>query len=299
MVFAVLMAPRPGRACACGCGVFDVGTRSMLPSGSGGMAFLEYDYQDQNRNWSGSSRAPADNNNDKDIRTSFFTAGLQYMFNRKWGLQLGVPYDRRHFETAGDDGNLVSLNWGALGDIRLQGVYTGFSPDMSTGVTFGLKLPTGDYTHARDFVDRDTEIGTGSTDLLLGGFHRDSLTSDGSWDWFAQAELDLPVLIRDQYRPGLEVDAAAGAYYNRASIGGVKVAPIGQIVVSERTRDSGAHSADPVASGYQRVLLSPGVEFDFHPFSLYADLEFPVFQHFTGNQLAAPVLCKVIASYMF
>ena len=33
----------PIYACACGCGVFDVGTASMLPQGPGGMAWLEYD----------------------------------------------------------------------------------------------------------------------------------------------------------------------------------------------------------------------------------------------------------------
>ena len=30
-----------------------------------------------------------------------------------------------------------------LGDVRVWGHYTGFSPDMSTGFLFGLKLPTG------------------------------------------------------------------------------------------------------------------------------------------------------------
>ena len=36
-------------------------------------------------------------------------------------------------------------------------------------MTFGLKLPTGNYTHNNPYgdVDRDSEIGTGSTDLLL------------------------------------------------------------------------------------------------------------------------------------
>ena len=42
-------------ACACGCGVFDVGTSSMLPQGTGGVAWFEYDYQNQNRNRSGGS----------------------------------------------------------------------------------------------------------------------------------------------------------------------------------------------------------------------------------------------------
>ena len=30
-----------------------------------------------------------------------------------------------------------------------------------------------------------------------------------------------------------------------------------------------------------------------------ADAEFPVFQHFTGNQVAAPVLFKVSRNFMF
>lgn len=41
------------------------------------------------------------------------------------------------------------------------------------------------------------------------------------------------------------------------------------------------------------------MEFDFHPVKVYADAEFPVYQNFTGNQLAAPVLFKVSISFMF
>jgi len=54
-----------------------------------------------------------------------------------------------------------------------------------------------------------------------------------------------------------------------------------------------------VNSGYERLMLSPGIEFHIHPVKVYADAEFPVFQNFTGNQLAAPVLFKVSVSYMF
>src|SRR5215469_12888526 len=84
---AVAVVPHATRACACGCGVFDVGTSSMFPSGQGGMLFLNYDYQDQTENWSGDSRAPAANNTDKEIETSFFSLGLQYLFNYDWGIQ--------------------------------------------------------------------------------------------------------------------------------------------------------------------------------------------------------------------
>ena len=33
-----------------------------------------------------------------------------------------------------------------FGDLMLQGRNTGSSPDLSTGVTFGVELPTGNYT---------------------------------------------------------------------------------------------------------------------------------------------------------
>jgi len=58
-LLAGMLTPEMVHACACGCGVFDVGTSSMFPGNGNGMVFLQYDYQDQNRNWSGTSRAPA------------------------------------------------------------------------------------------------------------------------------------------------------------------------------------------------------------------------------------------------
>jgi hypothetical protein len=112
-------------------------------------------------------------------------------------------------------------------------------------------------------------------------------------------ELDLPVLIQDEYRPGLELNAATGLYYQGLSIGRLRITPIAQAIFSYRDSDSGANASNPVASGYQRLLLSPGIEFDMHPVKLYADAEFPVYQNFTGNQLAAPVLIKVSLSVMF
>jgi len=283
----------------------------MFPSGEGGMAFLQYAYQDQNRNWSGTSQAPAANNGDKEIQTDFVTFGLQYMFNRSWSLKVEVPYDYRSFQTtsAAPGSPITTINWGALGDIRLEGIYTGFFEDLSAGVTFGVKLPTGDWTfnNAYGDVDRDSEIGTGSTDILLGGFYRGNLTRDLQLDWFAQLKLDLPVLTQDQYRPGIELDTAAGIDYQGFSLGRVRILPVAQVIFSERTSDSGANAAggandDPaggVCSGYQRILLSPGSEFHIQLVTMYADAEFPVYQNFTGNQLAAPVLFKVSLSYMF
>ena len=238
------------------------------------------------------SQAPAANNDDKEIETHFVTLGLQYMFNDKWGAQLELPYDYRHFKTDDGSGNIVSRNWSQLGDIRVEGIYTGFFADLSAGVTFGLKLPTGSHTFDSDVVDRDTQIGTGSTDLLLGGFYRGNLDRNQKWDWFAQTKLDVPTLIQDEYRPGVELDAAAGIDYKGLSLGRVKISPVAQLIFSERTGDSGA-AADSDNTGYQRLMLSPGIEFNIHPLKIYADAEFPVYQNFTGNQLAAPGTVQV------
>ena len=297
-LLAVVVAPGVVHACACGCGVFGVGTSSMFPNGEGGMAFLQYDYMDQNRNWNGSSEAPAANNSDKKLETHFVTLGVQYMFNARWGAQLEVPYDFRYFKGTDESDNIASHNWSQLGDIRLKGIYTGFFADLSAGVTFGLKLPTGSYTEDPDLVDRDTQIGTGSTDALLGGFYRGNLNRNQTWDYFGQMELDLPMLTQAGYRPGVELDAAAGVDYKGLTLGRARIAPLAQVIFSERTGDSGPN-ADPEDSGYQRILLSPGIEIHLHPVKIYADAEFPVYQNFTGNQLAAPVLFKLSASYMF
>ena len=306
MVLSVLggaMVPSMGWACACGCGVFDVGGSSMFPDSVGGMAYLQYDFQDQNRNWNGTSEAPAANNGDKEIKTDFVTVGFQYLFNRSWGVSAELPYDYRSFTTtsAAPGNPLTTIKWGALGDLRVHALYTGFSPDLSSGLDFGLKLPTGDFTHENMWgdVDRDSQIGTGSTDLLLGGFHRGNLTTDGKWHWFLQGELDVPMLAQDDYRPGVEFDSDAGIDFTGISFGRVHVSPVAQAIFSTKTSDTGANASNPVASGYDRLLLSPGLEFHIHPVKIYADVELPVWQNFTGNQLAASVLYKLSVSFHF
>jgi hypothetical protein len=298
----------PIYACACGCGIYDVGTSSMLPaSGEKGMIWEQYDYQDQVTNWNGHTSVNPAYNPDKKIETSWYTTGFQYFFSRNWGIQVEVPIADRFFETTGGASghDIVHSSWTSLGDIRVEGLYTGFFEDQSAGVDFGLKLPTGDYTHNNAYgdVDRDSEIGTGSTDLLLGGFYRHSLISSAHLDWFGQALLDLPFSYRSDtsgsYRPGAEFDSALGVYYTGLKFGNVMVTPLAQVLASIRRQDSGSAAADPVGSGYQRILLSPGVEVDVHPFMFYADVELPVYQNVNGDQLVGSFLIKGSVSYRF
>jgi hypothetical protein len=294
----VALLPRMASSCACGCGVFDVGTGSMMPTGTGGSVWAEFDYMNQNQNWHGTSKADAADNDDKKIRTEFYSVGSQYMFNRSWGIRATVPYDHRYFRTTDEDsGEITSYTHSALGDMRFSAVYTGFSPDMSTGANFGLKLPTGDYK--QNGFDRDTAIGSGSTDLLLGGWHMGRLTSDNKWSWYTQGEWDQPVLIQDHYRPGTEVNIAAGLYHEGVTAGAVRITPLFQLVGSWRAHDRGAES-DPDNSGYTRLLADPGVELGFgRSTTLHADVGLPVFQDVRGDQLVAPALVKVVLSRRF
>ncbi|MDR3512128.1 MAG: hypothetical protein P4L73_10875 [Caulobacteraceae bacterium] len=294
----LVLAPSAALACACGCGVFDVGGVPLMANGQGGEAFVEYDYMNQTHNHAGTSGAPAADNADKQIRSNFVLAGVQYMINHDWGVMAELPVTNRLFRTA-DSGAVDRFRDTAIGDVRLMGVYTGLSPDMSTGLIFGVKLPTGDWKAAG--FDRDTAIGSGSTDLILGGYHVGQLgRGAGPWGYFIQGQVDTPLAIQDNYRPGTEFDGAAGVSYDAGTVlgGRVKVAPVLQLIGSARAKDGGAE-ADPPNSGYERVLISPGVELDSGDWKLYGDVEFPVYQRVNGDQLVAPQLFKLVVSRRF
>jgi hypothetical protein len=307
---ASVLVPGFALACACGCGVFDVGTAAMIPTHPGGMVYLEDDYQDQDQNWVGSHAAQAANNTDKEIATHFGGVGLDYNFNRDWAISVKIPYWFRTFTTdVGSPGtpDIVTFKHNAVGDVRLLGSYTGISPDMSTGLTLGVKLPTGDWTYSN--FDRDTSIGTGTTDLLLGGYHLGEFSADEHLKWFVEALFQRAFDSRAGYRPGNETDAVAGLLYQGIQLGNSStLTALMQVIGSDRLHDSGVN-ADPPNSGYHRVLLSPGLEADFGKWKVYGDAEFRVYHYAnaapsraaegTQGQLVAPVLLKFIVSYSF
>ncbi len=320
----------PALACACGCSVFDVGgLDTPQEQDHGGRVFFEYWSGDQTENWVGSSKAPGALNSDKQINTQWYNVGFSYNFNRDWGVMVRIPTVNRTLTTdTGDYAGIVPFNSKDIGDIEIMGMYTGFFKDMSTGVIFGIKLPTGTFTAPG--LDRDTQIGSGSTDLLLGAFHRGLLTGDNVWQYFSQIMLRQPFLYQaaadpqgffdgnpgvvQTYFPGRQIDAAGGIVYNNLYhvLGLDKITPLAQVIVSHRDVDSGTGS-DPYNSGFDRVMLSPGVEFtkvvdeaNNRVVKLYADIEVPVYYRAnaannagTEGQLVAPYLIKVVASYNF
>jgi len=305
IVIVILLMPGLIWACACGCGVFDVGTPSLLPKGSGGTSWLEYDFMNQYINWHATQPSAGKNNDDKQIKSNFITAGTQYMFSRDFGGMITVPYTIRTFRTVGDNNQIDQYNHGNFGDVRIWGMYTGLQEDMSLGILAGFKLPTGDHTY--NHLDRDTSIGTGSTDLLVGAYKFGAfpsrigdldLTLRGSpFKWYLQGQYEYPFMTTGNYTPGKEFDGAAGIYYNFGHVGPLKeLAPFLTMYGSVRGHDSG-DEADPPNSGYDRALLAPGGEIRLWVLRWYTDVEFPVFQFTNGDQLTAPYLVKTIVSY--
>ncbi len=317
-------------ACACGCSVFDVGGIDMpQEQDHGGRVFFEYWSGDQTQNYIGSSRASSALNTDKEINTQWYNVGFSYNFNRDWGVMVRIPTTNRSLTTdTGAYAGVTTFHSTDIGDIEIMGIYTGFFKDMSTGIMFGVKLPTG--TFSAPGLDRDSQIGSGSTDLELGAVHRGMLSGDNAWQYFTQAIWRQPFLYQaaadpqgffdgnpgvvQTYYPGLQIDGAAGVLYNNLYhvLGFDKITPLGQVIVSHRDHDTGTGS-DPYNSGFDRVMLSPGIEFtkvldeaNNRVGKVYFDVEIPVYYRAnaannagTDGQLVAPYLLKLVASYNF
>jgi hypothetical protein len=323
-LLAIVLLPADAFACACGCGVFDVGGSAInsLPSASdtGFSVWFRYSYMNQNENWERGSSAPASDNHDKDINTSFYTVGGEYMISPDWTVMAELPVYARHLTTT-DDGTVFGLPGSiytgkltSLGDLQLSAMYTGFSSDMTTGLSFGVKLATGDFKGpigplgGAEF-DRDSLPGTGSTDLTIGGYHIGNLNTLGTLAYFVQARYEAAVATQEEYRPGNEMDGAAGVTYDLDSVGPLDdVTPLLQLIGSWRLHDTEAN-ADPLNSGYKRVLIAPGIQMRIKKFRIYADIEKPIYQYTnaassvaiegTAGQLTASTLYKVQLAYDF
>ena len=185
---------------SCGCTLNSDWSSQGYTTSSGLHWDLRYDYFDQSELRSGTrgvSRSdvplPAEREVQQNTINRNLTLGLDYSPARNWGVNVLIPYfDRPH--TTYDEGEteLSGSHSRGLGDVRVVARYQGFQPDLSIGVQFGLKLPTGEIGDtfrsgplAGETVDRGLQLGTGTTDLLLGVYTVHSL--GGS---FAYLQLD-------------------------------------------------------------------------------------------------------------
>src|SRR5205807_776485 len=152
------------------------------------------------------------------------------------------------------------------------------------GATFGLKLPTGrtDVRNADgDVAERTLQPGSGTSDILLGGYLRRVLGSGSSWfgDFLVQQPLDS----HDQFKPGRRISFDLG--YRRDV--NERLGLMLQLNFLHRARDSGIQ-AEPDDSGGKFVFLSPGASYALGKnLQVYSFVQLPLYQYVNGVQLTA------------
>ena len=318
-------------ACACGCSVFDVGGLDLpQEQDHGGRVFLEYWSGDQTENYIGSSKAPGALNSDKEINTQWINVGFSYQFNRDWGVMVRIPTTNRTLTTdTGAFAGVQPFNSKDIGDIEIMGMYTGFFKDYVHRRHLWSQTSDRHFHRAWTRPRHPDRIGQHRSYCLAPSIAACSpATTPGSI--FPQIMWRQPFLYQSAadpqgffdgnpgvvqtYYPGMQVDAAAGINYNNLYhvIGFDKITPLAQVIVSHRDHDTGTGS-DPFNSGFDRVMLSPGIEFtkvideaNNRVVKFYADVEVPIYYRAnaannagTDGQLVAPYLIKLVASYNF
>jgi len=295
-------------ACSsCGCTLnTDLGSQGIV-TGSGWRVYLRYDLVDQDQSRSGdvavaAPTLPTSQEIEQQTRNGYTTLGLGYGFNRRWSLDLQLPWlDRHHSTYAAGDTALSTSDSDSLSDLRLLARYAGFAGDISTGVTFGLKLPTGSHgtvfaagPQAGQPLDRSLQPGSGTTDALLGAYHFDDLGPQSGW--FANVLYQHALTSSDGFKPGDTANLNLGLRYYWGDI----LTPQLQINAQVRGHDTDPDPSGQVNSGGRVVYISPGFTFMLNDnWHGHVFAQFPLYQQVYGLQLAPTRILSVGVSYSF
>lgn len=277
------------------CGVNTSWDAQGLWSQPGLRADLRFEYIDQDQPRHGSDEVavgeiPAHHDEVETVNRNWLL-NLDYGFDANWGVTLSIPYlDRDHDHIHNHHGTPIPEHWDftELGDIRVVGRYQFAQQPFqasAVGVKFGLKLPTGEQKIANadgDLAERTLQPGTGTTDLILGGYYRRS-TVGSPLHWFAQLLWQQPLNEHNDFRPGYHLSLDGGLGY------GLSEHLTGQLQlnVQIKGRDSGAE-AEREDSGTKTLSLSPGLSYAVTKAArVYGFVQLPLYQYVNGVQLTA------------
>ena len=295
-----------------------------ISSKPGFTADVSYNYlnQDKQRYGTGSASSTLINNQlaagqevEAYTKTQTVTASLIYNEDT-WSLSAQLPYVMRSHGTYGNTAPLGSSystsSDSSIGDIRFIGRYTGLSSDNTLGIIAGIKLPTGNTgknfdtgTNAGTPLDAGLQIGTGSTDIILGGYTTGMVHTYG---WFLQGTVQHAVAAKQalgnlDYRPGDAYSLNTGIRYAGF---GAKVSPMLQLNIIKRQADSGFATVplDPVTnipvSGGTLAYLAPGVSVRVGGgVSVYGFVQIPIYQNVNSLQLTPGYTLTVGARQTF
>jgi hypothetical protein len=326
LALAALLPAGGAFACAsCGCTLNSDWGSQGLASNAGWSLDLRYDVlnQDQLRTGTGSISAveaatttntatgdPAEV--EKFTNNRYLTATLDYNQGDSWGVSVVLPYISRSHSTLGVGGDGVNPDAASgydsdasgVGDVRVVGRYYGLSANKNFGLQFGLKLPTGATKQTSTAVDGSTidvdpglQLGTGTTDAIIGAYYFDNLNQN--WDYFAQVQfqsaLNSSNMAAGSYRPGDSVNLSGGFRYH----GFEGFTPTVQVNGRNVNSDSG-DAADTYATGGTLLYLTPGVDIPVSSsVSVYANLQVPIYQDVKGIQLTPASIFSIGARLSF
>jgi hypothetical protein len=307
---STLLSSVDALACAaCGCTLSkDWGTQGINAT-PGFVADLSYFYINQNQQRIGTGKASQAQINalaaagqeiENYTTTRITTAALTYT-DDTWSMTANLPFLQRTHGTYGSGAypattSYLSSSDNSIGDVNFIGRYTGFSADKTSGLIAGVKLPTGSTTATfNDGVtplDRSLQIGTGSTDLILGGYTTGGFDTYG---WFVQGTVQHAVATKtvagQDYRPGDSYSLNTGIRYARF---GSRFSPMLQLNIIHRQADSGAGAtpADALtggpATGGTLAYLAPGIMARVGGgTSVYGFIQLPIYQNVNSLQLSA------------
>lgn len=318
-------------ACAtCGCSLSSDAAMGYSSS-PGWQVSLQYDYLNQDQLRSGtkavsSSQVAAVNGQEVEHKTTnrYLTLGLAYAPTADWNIRALLPYIDRSHTTYGNSGavtqdQLSGAHVSSLGDAKVIVSYQGFLPTHNLGVQLGLKLPTGNYggpngdgtgtvgRHPQAFssgpmsgtpLDTSLQAGTGSTDLIVGGYYYQPVSQNfdafinGQFQSAVKQQLDQPGA---DYRPGNLTSVSFGLRYEATP----DIVPQVQINVTHKGRDQGA-LADSANTAGTAVYLSPGVTVSvLKNTHVYGFVQIPVHSNLDGYQLFPHWTATAGVSYSF
>jgi hypothetical protein len=264
---------------------------------AGARVDLRFEYIDQDQPMAGSRKIGVGEirHHHDEVRTvnRNWVASFDYGFASGWGVSATLPFldrDHTHIHNHGGAQLIDSWSYREIGDMRVLGRRQWHSESAQVqrldfyGVNFGLKLPTGDTDVRNDagaLAERTLQPGTGTTDVVLGGYFRRVLGSGSSW--FVDGRIQKAVDAHENFKPGTQTSVDVGYRFEMTA----KSAVMLQLNALHRARDSGSE-AESEDSGGKFLYVSPGLgTLIAKSLQVYAFVQLPLYQYVNGVQLTA------------